>query len=830
MLRKFLFIMFLIGSVIAKAAITTPYPESIVIKQINSAEKERVRLCQGHKKYDKQPTGFYVAAGKKVVVNVEILTAADKNVMPALTVGTLGFNVDGRNTGTVTTLKAGTNTITSASGGLIWLSFVQDGSEAPKGEARITFITGSEHERAPRYVHGVTTDLEFAEMYDKYQTPDVVYESDYALMAATRDAARLYSYSNNANGTVLRDWMNSILVLLETEDEISGMNDNDPNPVHHRLKAKEVRYLLVQNTSASPHANSSGYTGYPNGSRNRYLTKTGTTSNGSWMLGHELGHQHQQPAYQINGAGESTVNIYSYVVERYFQAVNFKNNNYNRTSAERWAKAQEKYLNYPFSKRIYDMPDAELEGLVGFNRDELRFMVWEQLFLVFGDQFYKNLHRVVREEKVSSGGAADERRAYLIWKASQVSGYDLTEFFNLWGIRVTDTAIKAKLRARIGKALAKAAIIPLPVTAEECTLVTGQARPSWTPLPLKGITTSSPEGETSPIDRSDWTIVTSVQGAKDNAVLGELPEYIIDSNTGTAFLFVKPGKTHEGISVPSDHIPSFTIDMKSTKSFNYVAYMHRLLNNSTYLRARQLSIYGSNNNSEFTPVYEHYVIDYVKNSDEVIIEFPAVSYRYIKVVIEDWDKNNGNTIQVAEFKAGTKTPEEVLPVPAPLKFKVNVKTDSFVTSSQEGVNLADEDSNYTVDFTLLPGAKSVVVKVDGDVKPWTVNQNVYSVSVKVTNHTDIDISAQEGSGIDIPTSNPEIKVYPGQAKAGQPFNISLGDGFTDAVVSIYSILGEKLSEKTIVGNENEQTVYQRVVYILEVRKNNTKNVLKFIVN
>jgi hypothetical protein len=722
-----------------QTGITTPYPTAIEINQINSAEKERIRLCQGHKNYDRQPTGFYVEAGKKVEVNVEILTEADRNVMPVLIVGTMGFNVDGRNTGTSFTLQAGVNTITAHQGGLIWLSFVQDGNAGPKGRARITFTDGSEQVRAPRYVFGVTSHDEFTSMMSLYQTPDVLYQSDYIAVVATREAALQYSVSENKE-----EWMAAIHTLLDKEDEISGMDNSDPNPVHHRLKAGEVRFLLVENTSANPHASPIGYTGYPNSSRRRYLTKLGTATNNSWMLGHELGHQHQQPAYQINLATESTVNIYSYVVERNIQGAG-----YNRTSAERWAQAQNTYLKLPLSERVYDMDSELLQSIVGFNRDELRFMVWEQFFLIFGDDFYKTLHRIVREEKVTDGGAADERRAYLIRKASQISGYDLTEFFNTWGIRVMDAEVKAKLQVKMANAKAKGEILDLASinrTAEELAMVTGQARPAWTPIPLRGITTSRPEGATfNPLDRTDWTITTSIAGVPDGTVGGNDPENIIDGNTTSAFSFIKPGKTYEGVTGPAGYIPSFTIDMQSEQTFNYVSYLHRSTSNtSEYIRARQISVYGSNDNSTFVPVEEHHVIDYVKNDNEIIIEFPSVSYRYIRVVIEDWNKTSGSTIQVAEFNAGTKLPEEQ-------------------------------------------------------------------------------------TGLKLPDGKPEICVYPNPAKTKRPFTVKTADNFSDAVISIYTLMGIKQSEHKINDNSIDLNIPEPGIYIIAVKKNTEKLVSRIII-
>lgn len=806
---------------VVKGAIVTPYPETIEIKQINSAEKERLRLCQGHKKYDKQPTGFYVEAGRKVIVNVEILTPADQGLMPVLTVGTLGFNVDGRSTGVHTTLNAGLNTITNHSGGLIWLSFVQDAVSDPKGMARISFVEGSEHVRVPRFVFGVTTNMEFTEMLTQYTTPDVLFQSDHVVVAATREAANIYSKDNNKVA-----WLNAIHTLLDLEAEISGQDNNDPNPVHHRLKAGEVRFLLVENTFVSPHASSAGYTGYPSGSRNRYLTQIGLPGNNTWMLGHEIGHQHQQPAYQINLATESTVNIYSYVVERNIQGAT-----YNRTTATRWNTARNTYLKLPFSKRVYDMDTDLLESIVGFNRDELRFMVWEQMFLIFGDQFYKTLHRIVREEKVT-GGAADERRAYLIYKASQITGYDLTEFFNQWGIRVTDTAIKADLRAKMAYEKSKSRISDLSKigrTAEDLVLVTGQALPAWAPIAMKGVT-KVPNATTEIFDRTGWTVETSYEGVPDATVGGDNAENIIDANTTTAFAFVKPGKSYGGVTIPADVIPSFTIDMNEQKSFNSISYMHRLGNVYEFIRARQLSFYGSTNGTEFIAIKEHHVIDYVKNENEIIVTFPEVSYRYVKVVIEDWNKDSGSTVQVADCKVGIRPEMPEYPTPEPLKYKVNITADAGVVCSQAGQREESEDSSMTVNFTLTPDKNVAYVTVDGDTVSTRVSNDTYSFTIKVSNHLDINItSATKTTSLHSLNGEKELYVYPNPAKVNQNIRLSSDINFDNANVSVFNIPGEIISEYQVNGNELK-AFDKTGVYFIRLKKGNDLYVTKLFVN
>ena len=101
------------SKLIAADDLKTPYPTVIELKQINGAEKERIRLAQGHKKFEQQPTGFYVEKGKRVVVNVEILTPAVDGKLPVLSIGTLGFNVDGRTRNDIA-LNPGINTISAS--------------------------------------------------------------------------------------------------------------------------------------------------------------------------------------------------------------------------------------------------------------------------------------------------------------------------------------------------------------------------------------------------------------------------------------------------------------------------------------------------------------------------------------------------------------------------------------------------------------------------------------------------------------------------------------------------------------------------------------------
>lgn len=465
--------------------IVTPYPEELTINQILSAEYEANRMKQGMKKFDHVLTGFYLPAGKTVKVKLETLQTSADGHIPQIVIGTYGVlnqaETDKSQTVKTIDLVEGSNVIdgTLHSGGMIYFRYVSD-QESPQGKIKISFEADSEHTRAPHYIDGISSQKEFQYMLNLYdESREAMFSSDETVIVVSKASA----LSRILNFDVPR-WIDGIHKLIEEEDKISGMDDNDPNPLHHRLKKRQIRHLLTQCKDGSPHA-TNWYTGYPTSSQPQLLSDDYLWGSYGWGLGHEIGHQHQQSAYKIPLSTESTVNIYSYVVARYFVESRGEGP-YNRTSESRWNEAKSTYLALPIEDRLYEMDDDALQAIVGFNRDELRFMPWEQLFILFGDDFYKHLHRIVREEDAT--GSGEGAKAYLILKSSQIVGYDLRPFFAQWGIKVLDEYKKHTMEKKFEKAN-----LSLHPNTDEMHLVTGENRPSWAPIAMKGITSSSPE-------------------------------------------------------------------------------------------------------------------------------------------------------------------------------------------------------------------------------------------------------------------------------------------------------------------------------------------------
>lgn len=154
-------------------------------------------------------------------------------------------------------------------------------------------------------------------------------------------------------------------------------------------------------------------------------------------------------------------------------------------------------------------------------------------------------------------------------------------------------------------------------------------------------------------NRSEWLITTSINGVFDEAIYGDQPNYIIDEDTRSAFVFVKPGRTFGGLTAPIDYVPSFTIDMQQSHDISFFKYRHRTYNNTTEpLRAKNITFEGKNNiEDNFVTLLNN--IEIPTNIDEVKINLSEnVSYRYVRLIITNWDNMTGNTIQVSDFNLG----------------------------------------------------------------------------------------------------------------------------------------------------------------------------------
>ncbi|KAB7640325.1 putative mucin/carbohydrate-binding domain-containing protein [Bacillus sp. B3-WWTP-C-10-D-3] len=158
-------------------------------------------------------------------------------------------------------------------------------------------------------------------------------------------------------------------------------------------------------------------TAYSKGNLESVLNLEELTNDG-WGPWHEVGHQHQQETWLWDGLGEVTVNIYSLAVQTTFG---------HKTRLEQEGR-------YEAAFAYLGKPDAQEK----MNEFEKLVMFW-QLHLAYGDQFYPNLHQMYRLLHDTELPKSDEEKKQMfIYMTSKVAGQNLIPFFDKWGLSAND--------------------------------------------------------------------------------------------------------------------------------------------------------------------------------------------------------------------------------------------------------------------------------------------------------------------------------------------------------------------------------------------------------
>lgn len=296
------------------------------------------------------------------------------------------------------------------------------------------------------------------------------------------------------------------------------------------------------------------------------------------------------------------------------------------------------------------------------------------------------------------------------------------------------------------------------------------------------------------IDRSNWTVTTQTAtdygyardgwDAANSVYTAGNPEQLLDGDPATYIALVKPGKSYAPTggwtsgTQDAAFIPSFTVDMKSSQTFDYIKWHHRFGPNPViggtsilnYLRVYGVDIYGSNTgqDEDFTKINTDGVVwisnkaGYVGNKSAqddstYTVSIPESTYRYVRVKLSVW---------------------------------------SDIYKTGEGYYQNPDQ----------PG--------DGQPSGSTMQIGEFGIGKSVSS----GIGKNAVSGISIPAT----------AKAGQAFTISLGE-VSDATISIYTVSGVKISGQKVGGSITEQTIDSQGIYIVEVKTNTGNSVSKIIV-
>lgn len=385
--------------------VTTIGKTTQTFTELIDSDTELNRLILRHFNWsDFVPTGFYARPNEEILLDVFVSKGRS---MPTIIIGTYNYNDNKKPE--IKTLVNGENSIVSEKGGLVWVRYT---SKTPSTTAKIFFKSGLI--KAPTFIKGVDNAASWKAQLAKSKSPDVLLVGNRVMQVYGIDYAR--TIQNEDHNFVLQ----TADQIWDWENEVSGLDGSSPEnalPVHNRM-------LMA----ASPNTTIGGayayYYGTAYGESNLAAAFTKKIATDGWGVWHELGHHHQQHLWTTSFYTEVTVNIYSLYVERKLGIAAARLDRENRYPSA---------LNFKASTD----PNKDFVKMTDSYDDHFtRLVMFQQLYLAFGDGFYPAIHKrarlTVRDTKISDL----EKMRWFAKNACQVSGVDLSTFFQKWGFQL----------------------------------------------------------------------------------------------------------------------------------------------------------------------------------------------------------------------------------------------------------------------------------------------------------------------------------------------------------------------------------------------------------
>ncbi|MHA7107616.1 putative mucin/carbohydrate-binding domain-containing protein [Bacillus sp. C-3-6] len=341
-----------------------------------------------------EPTGIYVKPGEEVVIQVEGTQQIKAYI------GTYSYEKEEPKQ---FNLNPGENKISSSNGGLLYFyNYHNTGEVVAKvkkgGTPNPLFILGKHTTKDWKRMLAENPDPYAIEMKGENSLLTMHPETVAEHLKQEDPAALLKKHDE----------------IINIEHKISGLSKDGAgvaNQGKHTIHFVEDWY--TDNYMYATYYR----TAYSKGNLESVLNLEELTNDG-WGPWHEVGHQHQQDTWLWDGLGEVTVNIYSLAVQTTF---GYK----TRLEQEGRYEAAFAYLGKPDAQEKMDV----FEKLV---------MFW-QLYLAYGDQFYPNLHQMYRLLHDTELPKSDEEKKQMfIYMTSKVAGQNLIPFFDKWGLIAND--------------------------------------------------------------------------------------------------------------------------------------------------------------------------------------------------------------------------------------------------------------------------------------------------------------------------------------------------------------------------------------------------------
>lgn len=516
-------------------------------------------------------------------------------------------------------LKVGENKVFNYFGGGIYLTF---GAEM-MGDYEFE-IRGAV--KSPDFVEGEDVQA-WKEMIAKTKVPyGEIRAQKYILTIRTSDLR------NVPDPQKVCDFYNEF-VRLCYNDYFGFIEDEaQPATVPNNMRAVMVpwrSYCDYQMCGGSAH---SGYpTVFGQSYEKRMVDVVELNNAGHWGLFHENGHNFQNSKWKWGSQTEVTCNIN--IFKWYYTKLGYW------ASGSRLTAFQGVTTNYVAK----DLPGKEFEKRSG---DE-QICPYIQLAYGLGWGVYKYLgiqNRTNTDYESSDQGKKD----FLAKRVAEYAGANMMPFFDDWGIAISSSA--------------RMYIEMFPDWSD-----TERGRKMgefWKHFEYGPVTDPSefdfytePDPSTFPdihfgeVKRDAWQIV-GMQGGNvtgDSGVNGK-KECLIDDNNSTCVLFVKPGKTYNGVKGTKPI--TLTIDMGKESSFSYCKLRNRTVSGHVSFNPKAIALYGSHDGTNFTTIRENHILtDY--QSTEMKVDLGKIhTYRYLKLEVKDWTTTDRSCIAIADFRIG----------------------------------------------------------------------------------------------------------------------------------------------------------------------------------
>ncbi len=342
-----------------------------------------------------EPTGLYLEPNETAQINVS------GNQGLYYYVGTYSYGDESPRQ----QLHPGNNTISDPEGGMLYFS-----NTNPSGFINVQVTSGGSP--VPFFELGKHTEADWKAMMDLYPNSHAVeLKSQSALITVSYESAKKYLY--DVDPTPLLQAHDRAIQIQNEMTGVSGSTGVDQLDRHYIHYVEDAQsnypgYATSYRTAYAPYA-------MPN------ILDVETFIRDGWVAFHEQGHLRQQNPWKWNGVSEVTNNILTLEVQTKFG---------NQSALETEGTYEEvfAYFDNP-NKNFNDLPNGSLVKLA---------MFW-QLRLVYGDNFYPELHQAYRAlpaDQLPVGN--NDKSQFFMLMASKVANQNLIPFFEMWGLYPSD--------------------------------------------------------------------------------------------------------------------------------------------------------------------------------------------------------------------------------------------------------------------------------------------------------------------------------------------------------------------------------------------------------